>query len=97
MNTLTLSDLGQVKTAASTYTSKTGIAADGVTKLGDGDWAFGGGGAEPVSAYGIGDLSGGIMDMLKKDIVGVPVWGIGAGLLAVTFLLPALKKGKKRR
>ena len=65
-------------------------------------WLFGGGGDEPVSQYGIGNsLEGflgdlGVLDFLKKDVMGIPVWALAGGAAALLFVIPALK-GKRRR
>jgi hypothetical protein len=51
-----------------------------------------------------GDDMGGFMDVLKKDVMGVPVWALGLGALAFAFytapgkrLLGGLGLGKKAK
>ena len=88
MNTLTVNDLHSV--AASPYSWS------------NAQWAVGRGKndpVDPIAAYGIegvrtsrraegfGDLAG----ILDADILGIPVWLIGAGVAAVV-LLPKLMK-----
>jgi hypothetical protein len=50
-----------------------------------------------------GDDMGGVMDYLKQDVMGVPVWALGLGALAFAFytapgkrLLGGLGIGKKK-
>ena len=50
-----------------------------------------------------GDDMGGVMDVLKRDVMGVPVWALGLGALALAFytapgkrLLGGLGIGKKK-
>ena len=51
-----------------------------------------------------GDDMGGFMDVLKRDVMGVPVWALGLGALALAFytapgkrLLGGLGIGKKSK
>ena len=46
------------------------------------------------SAYDLGDYEGdldGVMDYLKKDVMGVPVWALGLGALALAYTAPGKK------
>lgn len=61
------------------------------------------------SPYDLGEYEGGdldgVMDYLKKDVMGIPVWALGLGALALVYTAPGkkllsavgLKKNPRRR